>query len=79
MKKELVVACVGRCEIIVHYTAKVVEANLEIDRLVWNSTLVPRGGQVQSSLQTRRQDSDVWHRQRTLLPDTNNTTLFLLF
>lgn len=38
---------------------------------------IPGGGHVQSSLQTRRQNSDVRHCQRALLPDTNNTTLFL--
>lgn len=38
---------------------------------------IPGGGHVQSSLQTRRQNSDMRHCQRTLLPDTDNTTLFL--
>lgn len=38
---------------------------------------IPGGGHVQSSLQTRRQNSDVRHCQRAPLPDTNNTTLFL--
>lgn len=33
---------------------------------------IPGGGHVQSSLQTRRQDSDVWHSQQALLPIKNN-------
>lgn len=40
---------------------------------------IPGGGHVQSSLQTRRQNSDVRHCQRAPLPDTNNTTLFSTF
>lgn len=37
---------------------------------------IPGGGLVQSSLQTRRQNSDVRHSQRALLPDTNKDGVF---